>query len=289
LVVRQPPSLTLERRDPELGIAFIEERIDRRLAATPDDRAGETSAPPADSINAPASALAVARLIESKPWYHTLELPHGIVTRGHYDHRPLVPVYGIPPDLEGKRVLDVGSADGFWAFEFERRGAAVTAIDIETTAGVDLPVAVRRLAAGRGYADPLGDGFALAHHLLGSSVQRVAGTVYDLDAARLGRFDLVHAGDLLLHLRDPVRALEQIRSVTGGQALLSDVYDSALETGLVRHLGGWQTAGWNIPSLGSLVQMVADAGFSRVRVVTTYRLAARGMATGPWRAVILGS
>ena len=284
LVIRRAPTVTFEKRDPEVGIAFIQDRIDRRAAttATPATTGPETADDP-DSLHA------LSKEVASHPWYHTIELPHGIVTPGHYDHRTLVPSYGIPPDLEGKQVLDVGSADGFWAFEFERRGAKVTAVDIETTAEVDLPLPVRRLAADRGYADPLGDGFALAHRLLNSSVERVPGTVYDLDPDRLGRFDLVHAGDLLLHLRDPWRALEQIRSVTAGQALLSDVYDPALDNGLIHHLGGWNTAGWNIPSLGTLVQMVADAGFSDVQVLTTYCLAIRGMSDGPWRAVLLAT
>src|SRR5512142_3452399 len=35
------------------------------------------------------------------------------------------------PSLEGKRCLDSGTADGFWAFEMERRGAAeVLATDV---------------------------------------------------------------------------------------------------------------------------------------------------------------
>src|SRR5215470_2157961 len=35
----------------------------------------------------------------------------------------------IPDDLTGKTVLDVGAWDGFFSFEFERRGARVLAID----------------------------------------------------------------------------------------------------------------------------------------------------------------
>ena len=35
------------------------------------------------------------------------------------------------PDLTGKHCLDVGTTDGFWAFEMERRGAAsVLATDL---------------------------------------------------------------------------------------------------------------------------------------------------------------
>ncbi len=202
-------------------------------------------------------------------WYHTIELPHGIVTTGIYDHRSLVPIYGIPGDLKGQRVLDVATADGFWAFEFERRGAKVTAVDIDTTSEIDVPAQVKQLAAERGYDDPIGDGFAMAHRLLKSGVERVGGSIYDLDPDRLGRFDLVHAGDILLHLRDPILALQQVRRVTAGQALIADVFDPGLDTlgkdphALVRYLGGWNTTGWWIPSLDTLVQMVADAGLGR--------------------------
>jgi hypothetical protein len=41
-----------------------------------------------------------------------------------------------------------------------------------------------------------------------------------------------------------------------------------------------------MPALGTLVQMVIDAGFSDVEVETVYSLVPRGMAQGPWRAVL---
>src|ERR1051326_1597538 len=56
-------------------------------------------------------------------WYHTLELPGGVVTPGMFDTRPAATKIGMPPSLAGKRCLDVGTSDGFWAFEMERRGA----------------------------------------------------------------------------------------------------------------------------------------------------------------------
>lgn len=279
LIVRPVAPVAFERRDPEASLAFVQARLDWRAKhyreAGPDEDGPE----------------ALARQVAGRPWYHTLELPHGVVTVGAYDHRALVPHYGIPADIRGKRVLDLASADGFWAFEFERRGAEVTALDIETTADVDLPGPVRQWAAERGMADPIADGFGLAKRALKSSVEHVTGTIYDLDPERLGRFDLVHAGDVLLHLRDPLRALEQIRRVTKGQALLSDVFEPTLLPTPARHrwaawyFGGGNAAWWR-PGLGTLVQMVADAGFSGVEVVTTYNLAARGEKTGPWRAVM---
>lgn len=281
LVVRPPPPVTIVRRDAEAGLEFVRDRIAWRA----DHRRGAAPAEDEDG------AEGVARQVASHPWYHTIELPQGIVTPGTYDHRPLVPHYGIPETLHGQRVLDLASADGFWAFEFERRGAEVTALDIETTADVDLPGPVRAHAAASGLVDPLTVGFALAKRLLKSNVDHVIGTIYDLDPERLGRFDLVHAGDVLLHLRDPIGALEQIRRVTKGQALLSDVFEPTLRSsptdeGLPALYFGGGNAAWWRPALATLVQMVADAGFSDVAVVTTYSLAARNELHGQWRAVL---
>ncbi len=281
LDIRTAPPIAFERRDLDAGLTFVRHRLDWR--------ADHRREPAPDEVEDGPEAL--ERLVAGRPWYHTLELPHGIVTLGAYDHRPLLPHYGIPADLRGKRVLDLASADGFWSFEFERRGAKVTALDIATTADVDLPGPVRQRAAEQGLVDPITDGFALAKRALGSAVEHLTGTIYDLDPERLGRFDLVHAGDVLLHLRDPLGALQQIRRVSQGQALLSDVFEPELrctpsgEGQPALYFGGGNAAWWR-PALSTLVQMVADAGFSDVEVVTTYSLAARGEATGPWRAVL---
>ena len=45
----------------------------------------------------------------------------------------------LPESLAGVRALDIGTFDGFWAFEMERRGAEVVAIDIERVGQAQLP------------------------------------------------------------------------------------------------------------------------------------------------------
>src|SRR6266511_485713 len=182
-VVRGRSLVRVKPRDPEEALAFFRDPGRRPLD-------GSTGRDTVDD--------GLVGRVESLSWYHTIELPGGVVTPGVYDHRPLVAEYGLPDNLTGKCALDVGSADGFWAFELERRGARVTALDIETTADLDLPPAVRRMVAERGLAHPIGRGFELARELLGSQVKAVTSGVYDLDPDRLGRFDLVHAGDILL-------------------------------------------------------------------------------------------
>ncbi|MEZ5892044.1 MAG: hypothetical protein R3C58_02690 [Parvularculaceae bacterium] len=64
------------------------------------------------------------RIRELSPWYHKIDLGDGIVTPGFNFERlwssTLKVIDAI--DYKGKRVLDLASWDGFWAFEAERRG-----------------------------------------------------------------------------------------------------------------------------------------------------------------------
>lgn len=229
--------------------------------------------------------------ISAHPWYHTIELPDGTVTPGRYDHRPLEPSYGLPRDLSGRRALDVGSGDGYWAFALERRGADVTSLDIETFADVDLPPALHAMFIDHPMNLSFRTGLVIARERLGSKVQLVNRPVYELDAADVGTFDFVHAGDLLLHLRDPPLALQRMRAVTSGEFLLADLFDPTLDAlgagpNLTRYRGGWLDAQWWAPALSTLTQMVADAGFEDVQVLTTYSLSDVENVPGPWRAVI---
>src|SRR3954447_15154722 len=81
------------------------------------------------------SALERARQLG---WYHTLELP-GLTTEGVFDLRLYLDRYGLPDDMAGIRALDVGTWDGFWAFEMERRGATVVALDLDDERDLDWP------------------------------------------------------------------------------------------------------------------------------------------------------
>jgi hypothetical protein len=94
-----------------------------------------------------------------------------VVTNGIYDQRPLVAHYGLPDDLRGRRAIDVGTADGFWAVERERRGADVTALDIGLLFDVDLPPALRSPLLDSGSDRPFGSHFAEARRRLGPSVR----------------------------------------------------------------------------------------------------------------------
>src|SRR4051812_27010965 len=82
----------------------------------------------------------LARAVAEIEWYHTIDLGGGVVTSGYYDHTSILRYYRLPERLDGLRVLDIACFDGYWSFEFERRGAVeVVALDVERAADIDLP------------------------------------------------------------------------------------------------------------------------------------------------------
>src|SRR5580704_3494793 len=136
------------------------------------------------------------------------------------------------PDVRGKRCLDIGTFDGYLAFELEKRGAAeVVAIDVEDHLLWDWPPDYRAdgLARDPGFSGPpKGAGFRLAKELIGSTVDWRPLSIYDLNPDDIGTFDVVVLGSLLLHLRDPIRALEAVRRVCRGQFLSADQIELGL-------------------------------------------------------------
>lgn len=220
-------------------------------------------------------------VVASNPfWYHTLEVAPGVTTPGWFDLRPIVD--RMPwPDVEGKRCLDVGASDGFLSFELERRGAAeVVATDLSDHQLWDWPPHLR--AQGLEYLNWVagpdkGRGLKLAKELLGSSVQLADVSVYELDPEGLGEFDVVVCGSLLLHLRDPLRALEAIRGVCRGSFLCTNQIDMRLTT-LARRAPTFRFRGtedecqWFVPNPAGHRHMVRSAGFEIERESRPYAI-----------------
>lgn len=112
--------------------------------------------------------------------------------------------------------------DGYWAFEMERRGAAsVTALDLEDPEQLDWPASLRA-GHDKTMDETKAERFALAKQRLGSNVKRVLLSAYDL-SPELGTFEFVFCGDLLLHLKDPITPVENIRSVCTESAVIANV------------------------------------------------------------------
>jgi tRNA (mo5U34)-methyltransferase len=213
-------------------------------------------------------------------WYHTIDLGDGLVSQGYWDHRTIVDCYGIPESLAGKTALDVGTADGFWAFELERRGAdRVVAIDVETHADFDwLPGRMPPTAP----QHRMNANFEIAHARFNSSVEHRTCNVYDLSPETVGEFDIVFCGSLLLHLMNPLQALVNIRSVTKQMAIVESLAEPGLDAiPDVPLLRFGHSDSETVPGEGgiywrfgrrALEEMFTYAGFARTEAMPPFRM-----------------
>ena len=216
----------------------------------------------------------------SRKWYHTMELAPGVVTDGFYDLRPYVNRFGIPERLDGIRALDVGTFDGFWAFELERRGATVVGIDIDHEQDLDWPPRRRPSTFS---PEPRGHRFTIARELLGSKVERVGVSIYHARREDLGTFDFVFCGSVILHLRDQLLALERIAGLCTGQFISVEEYDRIAGLSPVpvaRYLADRASAPvfW-LPSARTWRRMIWTAGFDQVTERSRLKLYAPGGTT----------
>ena len=224
-------------------------------------------------------AAGIVEQIRGIMWYHTIDLGHGVRTPGFADHRAQIPMYKLPTSMAGMRCLDIATFDGFFAFEFERRGSTdVVGIDVAQRSDIDCPRLMLRDADGFGLTGSTGDGFKVARRILDSKVQRVERSVYDLDPEVDGMFDFVFISDVLVHLRDPQLAIERAFSVCRGQIVIADVYSPELDA-----LGDVPAAQFLAPgevwwymNVACLRQMMTVAGFEPVEEVNRFVLDAIG-------------
>ncbi len=195
----------------------------------------------------------MAQRVQTRFRYHTIELPDGSVLPGLQTTEHLrwrLSLFGLPEDLRGKRVLDIGAWDGWFSFECERRGAQVTAVDC---------VALNT--------------FLEARELLGSKVEYLTLDVGELCAAKLGTFDIVLFFGVLYHLRHPLLGLEKVVELCTDLALIesfviaseSRTIPSVMEFYERTELGG-QIDNWCGPSPEALLGMCRSAGFAQAEL-----------------------
>jgi tRNA (mo5U34)-methyltransferase len=131
-------------------------------------------------------------------WHQRFELAPGVVSPGANDVDWLMHTAGLPGDVSGASVLDIGTTNGGAAFALERRGATrVLATDI---------------------VDSMHFGFDAIKATLSSNVEFRQLSVYELSNEIREQFDYVIFWGVLYHLRHPLLALDNVRAVTRGMA-----------------------------------------------------------------------
>jgi tRNA (mo5U34)-methyltransferase len=228
-------------------------------------------------------------------WYHTMDLGDGLVTPGLYDYRKTIADFPFPEDLRGWDVLDVGSATGFFAFEFERRGARVVSVelpslrDLDRFPGQNVEDSMARIermifpdnvgdvrSARRGDSERelwqclLEGPFEFCRRRLNSQVRRCYSTIYDLTPAKTGvagGFDLVFVGDVLVNTLYPLKALAALAEVCRGTLVFAQVLPPGpQEPPAMLYTGGADPRedeiSWWLPNQSCLIQMLRKLGFA---------------------------
>jgi tRNA (mo5U34)-methyltransferase len=139
-------------------------------------------------------------LLELGPWFHNLHLPGGVQTAPNH---PLgdFPAFkwaqlreGLPDDMSGWQVLDIGCNAGFYTFELAKLGAEVDAIDVDP----------HYLRQAHWASDKLG---------LSDKIEFRQMQVYEL-ARSSKSYDLVLFMGVFYHLRYPLLALDIVAERT---------------------------------------------------------------------------
>jgi hypothetical protein len=160
-------------------------------------------------------------------FYHSMDIPGVGRVEGQWDLRGGEEDYLGRVAFGGKRVLEIGPADGFLSFRMEGMGASVVGYDLSEDYDWDfVPFARRAHRLGPEFKANLrriNNAYWLCHRAFGSRGRVVYGTVYDIPEG-IGPFDVATLGSVLLHLRDPFRALQQALRLTRETAVVTDLF-----------------------------------------------------------------
>lgn len=234
-------------------------------------------------------------------FYHSMDIPgHGSV-EGQWDLRNTLGAYLGGVDLSGKRVLELGTADGYISFEIERQGAEVVSYDLSPDYRWDVVPYARSALSSARTADPghwltteerfkagigrLNNAYWLGHRAYGSKARVVYGDVYSVPE-EVGEVDVALFGAILLHTRDPFAALQSPLRLTRETVVVTEMRDrlslppavSRLKNVLprrvrqpaMRFLPDWRTGrdpdGWWRLSPELIVDFVGVLGFEETTV-----------------------
>ena len=244
-----------------------------------------------ETVPAGLSGEELRRYLARRPWYHAIDFGDGVVSAGAKPAEVIDRewrLFGLG-DLRGRSVLDIGGADGAYAFRAMRAGASPVAVLDHYVWSVDSE------AYGRLYLEHVNAGttppaphesdlwdpaglpgrwpFDTARQLLGSDVRAIPADFMELDLAELGSWDVVLYLGVLYHMEDPVGAMRRVAAVTRRQAIIET--EAVVIPGQPESLWRFFPHGelnhdrtnWWVPNLAALLGLLGAAGFSGSQVL----------------------
>ncbi len=189
--------------------------------------------------------------------YHSFRLPDGREIRGQADTFERLKALHLPGDLSGLDVLDIGSHEGFYSFECERRGA-------ESVVAAD-KITWEMFPEHRATFDTM-------RGLFESDVEVVESSVEELVESLKGRqFDLTLFLGVLYHAPDPFEYLRIVKQVSKGLVVIETVVDFLdIDLPVLAYYPGdtynGDTTNVTAPNIAALHAMMEDVGFRDIKI-----------------------
>tara|TARA_B110000438_G_C15760706_1_gene627141 strand:- start:134 stop:907 length:774 start_codon:yes stop_codon:yes gene_type:complete len=165
--------------------------------------------------------------VEDCYFYHTMELPDFGVVYGEWDLRKNLNKYLGNVDFSNNSVLDVGCANGFISFQIEKQSSRVLAYDLSPEQEWDIVPyhninLEQHIQERKKHIEKINNGFWLAHKAFSSDVKMIYGSIYNINS-EIGQFDIGILGSILLHLRDPFLALQEVSKHIKKKIIITDI------------------------------------------------------------------
>jgi hypothetical protein len=222
-----------------------------------------------------AASYADVTLDECYP-YHWFDMPNGETVVGSWDLRQNWRAYLGEIAVAGRRVFEPGPASGYLTMQMAASGADVVVFDLPRGEAPDLlPIPGRDMASVRAETaagiERVLKSWWYFRRVLGWQAEAVYGDIYRLPDG-IGRFDVTLLGAILLHLRDPFRAVQQVAAITDRTIVVTDLLrrdigeNSYLE--FCPHPELNHPMIWWYVSPGAISRMLRAVGFEPVRMTT---------------------
>jgi tRNA (mo5U34)-methyltransferase len=195
------------------------------------------------------------QFVDNSAWYHKINIGDGIVTPGSQNCADTLRRIGLPKDLTGLTVLDVGANDGYFSFGCKRRGAArVVALDIWD----------RKYDSTRAV-----ENIRFCRECLDLDIDIIQTSLFDYEPDEL--FDLVLFMGVLYHLESPLAGLKKVAGFSRGQVILETHVIGGSGQPVMRfypraELNNDPTNWWG-PNEACVLEMMTAAGLKNLKAI----------------------
>lgn len=193
------------------------------------------------------------KFINESAWFHRIDLGDGIITPGLQNCGITLGRVGMPDDLTGKNVLDIGANDGYFSFEAERRGASHV---------VSLDMWDRKYDNTRAV-----ENIRVCKEVLNSNIEIVQ--MDFLEYVPKYDFDLILFMGVVYHMKNPLAGIEKLMEI-GCKDLILESHFIGGEDSSMRFYPGNQLnndpTNWWGATKNCLVDMLAVAEFQDINI-----------------------